>query len=58
MWNLVSVLVSLAALSWMLGFWDDPEHAMERIGRLGAALRRGYRGEAAPPRAAPDAQEK
>jgi hypothetical protein len=49
MWGLVSLLVSLLALSWMMGFWDDPEHAMERIGRLGAALRRGYRGETPPP---------
>ena len=52
MWEIVSAFGSIAAIyigfhviQWLAEFCGDPEQALERLGRLVAAFRRGLEGK-------------
>jgi hypothetical protein len=56
MWDVLSmfgfmamIFVCFHGLDWLLDFLNDPEQAMERLGRLVAAFRRGLAGKAPEP---------
>ena len=56
MWDVLSmfgciamVFVGIHGLGWLLDFLNDPEQALERLGRLVAAFRRGLTGKAPEP---------
>lgn len=49
MWSVVSLVAAIAAIYAIWEFWSKPEQSAERAGRIAAAFRRGYRGDAPPP---------
>jgi hypothetical protein len=56
MWDVVSmfgfiamVFVCFHGIVWLLGFLNDPEQGLERLGNLVAAFRRGLTGKAPEP---------